>query len=72
MWLEYLLLRDGSVELLTSPTLMKKEASKDAFLHKRKKDCSKRDGRGGKYRRDGQSDLIYSYSPVAQLVRALH
>ena len=37
MWLEYLLLRDGSVELLTSPTLMKKEASKDAFCIKEKK-----------------------------------
>ena len=49
MWLEYLLLRDGSVELLCSPTLMKKEASKDAFFIQDKKDCSKRDGRGGKY-----------------------
>jgi len=34
---------------LCSPTLMKKEASKDAFLIQDKKDCSKRDGRGGKY-----------------------
>ena len=37
MWLEYLLLRDGSVELLCSPTLMKKEASKDAFFIQDKK-----------------------------------
>ena len=51
----------------------KQEASKDAFLLKSKKDCSKRDGRGGKYCKDGQVRLYDTvYSPVAQLVRALH
>ena len=37
MWLEYLLLRDGSVELLCSPTLMKKKHQRMLFSYKTKK-----------------------------------
>ena len=44
MWLEYLLLRDGSVELLCSPTLMKNKKHQRMLFscfEKKKDDCSR-------------------------------
>ena len=50
MWLEYLLLRDGSVELLCSPTLMKNKSIKGCFFNTRQKKTAVRETeRGGKY-----------------------